>query len=76
LYCCYPASSKDANLEQNMIKAPENNFTRFAMHSQQFMDAYYKGLDGKQAAWTTKKYKGHHVLPTMLIEDLNKAKLK
>jgi len=39
------------------------------------MDAYYHGLDGKQAAWTAKKYKGHRVLPDTLIDDLMKAKL-
>ena len=36
-----------------------------------FMEAYSKGLDGKQAAWATKKYKGHRVLPDTLIQDLD-----
>jgi len=80
LYRCYPASSKDANLEQNVIKAldlvPLESMRKFAMRSRRFMDAYHKGLDGKQAAWAAKKYRGHHVLPTTLMEDLDKAKLK
>lgn len=33
------------------------------MQACRFMDAYTKGLDGKQAAWATKKYHGHRVLP-------------
>jgi hypothetical protein len=37
------------------------------------MDAYRKGLSGKQAAWASKKYHGHHVLPESLMEDLEKA---
>ncbi|KIK78163.1 hypothetical protein PAXRUDRAFT_164720, partial [Paxillus rubicundulus Ve08.2h10] len=76
LYCCYPASSKDINLEQNMIKAldsvPLKSMRKFTMCSQWFMDTYHKGPNGKQATWATKKYQGHHVLPTMLMEDLNK----
>ena len=32
---------------------------RYATRARQFMDAYYHGLDGKQAAWAAKKHKGH-----------------
>jgi hypothetical protein len=39
------------------------------------MDAYYRGLDGKQAAWAVKKYKGHQVLPDTLMTDLTKARM-
>ena len=34
------------------------------------MDAYRKGLDGKQAAWAAKKYRGHRVLPDTVMSDL------
>jgi hypothetical protein len=37
------------------------------------MDAYYKGLNGRQAAWAGKKYHGHHVLLASLRADLEKA---
>jgi hypothetical protein len=40
------------------------------------MDAYAKGLDGKQAAWAARKYKGHRVIPESLIEDLDNAGLE
>ncbi|KAJ7260820.1 hypothetical protein C8J57DRAFT_1072347 [Mycena rebaudengoi] len=33
-------------------------------------DAYRKGLDGVQAAWATRKYKGHRVLPPEYKKDM------
>jgi len=39
------------------------------------MDAYRKGLDGKQAAWALKKYRGHHVLPDTIMAELAAARL-
>jgi hypothetical protein len=38
------------------------------------MDAYRKGLDGRQAAWAAKKYRGHRVIPASLLADLEKVK--
>jgi hypothetical protein len=40
------------------------------------MDAYRKGLDGKQAAWATKKYRGHRVIPEDILIQLERAKLQ
>jgi hypothetical protein len=34
------------------------------------MDAYRKGLNGKQAAWANKKYRGHRMLPQGIMEEL------
>jgi hypothetical protein len=34
------------------------------------MDAYACGLNGRQAAWAAKKYKGHQVLPENLMRDI------
>ncbi|KDQ08821.1 hypothetical protein BOTBODRAFT_118061, partial [Botryobasidium botryosum FD-172 SS1] len=34
-----------------------------------------KGLNGKQAAWASKKYRGHCVLPERIFEELAKAKI-
>jgi hypothetical protein len=44
--------------------------------SWRFIDAYTKGLDGKQAAWAAKKYKGHRVLPPGIMRDLDDATLQ
>ncbi|KAF8236086.1 hypothetical protein L208DRAFT_1253468 [Tricholoma matsutake] len=40
-----------------------------------FIDAYDKGLNGQQAAWAARKYRGHRVLPESLMDDLEKAGL-
>jgi hypothetical protein len=40
------------------------------------MDAYRKGLNGKQAAWAAKKYRGHRVIPDSILQDLEKANIK
>ncbi|KIK79548.1 hypothetical protein PAXRUDRAFT_161052 [Paxillus rubicundulus Ve08.2h10] len=51
----------------------DHDHHRFATHSCHFMDAYHKGLNGKQAAWAAKKFRGHQVLPMTIMQDLNKA---
>ncbi|KAF9218211.1 hypothetical protein BS17DRAFT_674456, partial [Gyrodon lividus] len=60
LYHCYPSSSKEANLELDVITAldsvPLKSMHKFTAQSCCFMDAYHKGLDGKRAAWAAKKY--------------------
>ncbi|KAH7905398.1 hypothetical protein BJ138DRAFT_1017761, partial [Hygrophoropsis aurantiaca] len=48
-------------------------YHRFATRSRRFIDAYSKGLTGKQAAWAAKKYRGHRVLPDHLMKDMDKA---
>lgn len=35
------------------------------------MDAYRRGLSGKQAAWASKKYRGHRMLPNTILEELD-----
>ncbi len=44
---------------------------RYTRRSVRFMDAYQRGLDGKQAAWANKKYRGHRVLPDSLMKDMD-----
>ena len=34
------------------------------------MDAYEQGLNGRQAAWAARKYRGHRVLPMSIMNDL------
>ncbi|KIK77209.1 hypothetical protein PAXRUDRAFT_167514 [Paxillus rubicundulus Ve08.2h10] len=48
---------------------------RFATRSQQFIDAYQKGLTGQQAAWAMSKYHGHCVLPESIWLEFDKAHL-
>ena len=46
---------------------------RFATRSLRFTDAYRKGLNGRQAAWAAKKYRGHRVIPESILQDLAQA---
>jgi len=39
------------------------------------MEAYRKGLNGYQAAWAAKKYRGHRTIPDSILEELEKAKI-
>ncbi|KAG2341755.1 hypothetical protein BDR05DRAFT_976858 [Suillus weaverae] len=79
VYREFPVSSKEADLEQNVLQAldsvPLVAIRRFSTRSLRFMDAYRKGLNGKQAAWASKKYHGHRVLPETLMRDLTEAGL-
>ncbi|KAG2074724.1 hypothetical protein BDR04DRAFT_1007732 [Suillus decipiens] len=46
------------------------SYARFSARSLRFMDAYRKGLSGKQAVWASKKYRGHRTLPESIMRDL------
>ncbi|KIL54686.1 hypothetical protein M378DRAFT_1052139 [Amanita muscaria Koide BX008] len=48
---------------------------KYATRSLRFMDAYRKGLNGKQAAWAAKKYRGHRIIPDSILQDLEKANI-
>lgn len=39
------------------------------------MDGYRRGLNGKQAAWANRKYRGHRVLPAGIFDELKEAGL-
>ena len=38
------------------------------------MHAYYKGLDGEEAAWANKKYHGYHILPDKLMDEIKERR--
>ena len=76
LYRLNPESSREDHLERNMLAAleavPLQSMRKFATRSQRFMDAYARGLNGRQAAWAARKYRGHRVLPEGILEELDK----
>jgi hypothetical protein len=37
------------------------------------MDAYDRGLNGRQAAWAARKYRGHRVSPQNILDELEKG---
>ena len=66
--------SCEDRLEENTVKSLESvtisMMRKFANRSLRFMSAYNHGLNGKQAVWAAKKYKGHCVLPSKILEEL------
>jgi hypothetical protein len=76
IYRTYPESSREDQLEVNTVTAlesiPLSMMRKFSNRSQRFMDAYSRGLNGRQAAWASRKYRGHRVLPNNIMEGLGK----
>ena len=74
VYRTYPLSSSKEDLEANTVRSLESislqMMRKFAIQSRRFIDAYDRGLDGKQAAWAARKYRGHRVLPPDIFEEL------
>ncbi|KIK93973.1 hypothetical protein PAXRUDRAFT_828447 [Paxillus rubicundulus Ve08.2h10] len=70
-------SSSEADLERNVMNSlkavPVLSMQRFFLRSARFMDAYHKGLNGTQAAWAIKKYRGHRVLPESITQEFDDA---
>ena len=79
IYRLNPESSREDVLERNALEALESiplpTMRKFANRSRRFMNAYSKGLNGRQAAWTTKKYRRHRMLPATIMDDLEKANI-
>ncbi|KAJ7048927.1 hypothetical protein C8F01DRAFT_1003596 [Mycena amicta] len=49
---------------------------RFVSRTGRFADAYRMGLDGAQAAWACRKYKGHRGLPPEYLEEMKAANVR
>ncbi|KAF8595940.1 hypothetical protein BDV93DRAFT_455800 [Ceratobasidium sp. AG-I] len=60
-----PMSSTEADLIRNTLDSLDSvkieSIRRFAAQSRRFIYAYRDGLDGEQAAWANKRYRGHRV---------------
>lgn len=71
IYWTYAESLREDQLEANTISALESiplvMMWKFSNRSQRFMDAYLCGLNGQQAAWALRKYRGHRVLPASIM---------
>ncbi|KAJ7315808.1 hypothetical protein DFH08DRAFT_715332 [Mycena albidolilacea] len=74
IYRIFPSSSKEEDLEHNMNAAldavPLKTIRKFARQSDRFIDVYHKGLDGIQAEWASKRYRGHRVLPKNIMHSV------
>ncbi|KAJ7582440.1 hypothetical protein C8J56DRAFT_791426, partial [Mycena floridula] len=78
IYRMFPTSSKEADLERNMVESLDSVPIEsiFATRSSRFADGYFNGLTGAQAAWANKKYQGHRTLPPSWKDDLAKGFVK
>lgn len=76
IYRTYPSSSCEDHLKQNLLMSlksiPLSMMHKFCNRSLWFMDAYGQGLNGRQAAWASRIYRGHQVLPNNIMEELDK----
>jgi hypothetical protein len=76
VYRTYPPSSREDDLIKNTLQSldsiPLPMIRRFATRSRRFMNAYEHGLNGKQAAWAARKYRGYRVLPQNILDELEK----
>ncbi|QRV89382.1 DDE superfamily endonuclease [Ceratobasidium sp. AG-Ba] len=74
VYRQFPPSKSEADLEANMLASldaiPLESIRRFFNKSQRFLDAYRHGLNGEEATWANKKYRGHRVLPPSILEEI------
>jgi hypothetical protein len=77
LYHLNPESSREDVLEKNTLAAldqvPLESMRRFVLRAHRFADAYRQGLDGSQAAWAARKYKGHRLLPPEFRREMEAA---
>jgi len=78
IYRLNPESSREDVLEKNALNSLESiplaSMRKFANRSRRFMDAYCRGLNGRQAAWASRRYRDHRVLPEGIMAELEKAK--
>jgi hypothetical protein len=77
IYRLMPESSREDALERNTLNAleqvPLDSMRRFVIRAHRFADAYRHGLDGAQAAWAARKYKGHRILPPEFLKEMEAA---
>ena len=77
LYHLNPESSWEDVLQRNALEAleaiPIDTMQRFANRSSQFMNAYSRGLNGRQAVWAARKYRGHRILPATIMDEVERA---
>ncbi|KAF9031609.1 hypothetical protein BJ165DRAFT_1604839 [Panaeolus papilionaceus] len=69
----FPPSSREADLERNVVEALDSVPFLFCARALRHTDAYRKGLNGAQAAYASKKYRGHRVLPVGILKECEDA---
>ncbi|KAF9507821.1 hypothetical protein BS47DRAFT_1373802 [Hydnum rufescens UP504] len=69
-----PPSSRIEDVEKNSKAALDMvsilSMQWFSNWSLQYMDGYQRGLDGREAAWATRKYHGHCQMPADATQEM------
>ncbi|THV00602.1 hypothetical protein K435DRAFT_932378 [Dendrothele bispora CBS 962.96] len=82
LYRLCPESSKEEDLERNTITSldsiPIICIRRCVDHlffnrALRYTDAYAKGLNGREAAYASRRYRGHRTIPTDYLKDFEQS---
>ncbi|THU81889.1 hypothetical protein K435DRAFT_692679, partial [Dendrothele bispora CBS 962.96] len=77
LYRLCPESSLEADLERNTLSSlnaiPLICIRRFCNRALRYTDAYEKGLNGREAAYAAKRYRGHRAIPKDYLKDFEKS---
>ncbi|KAJ7247551.1 hypothetical protein C8J57DRAFT_1047007 [Mycena rebaudengoi] len=80
IYRLNPESSRENALERNALAAleavPLETMRRFVIWAHRFADAYRHGLDGAQAAWAARRYKGHRILTPDFRKEMEAAGIR
>ncbi|KAF9475993.1 hypothetical protein BDN70DRAFT_883023, partial [Pholiota conissans] len=73
---CKPPSLRERDIEVNTIRSLDSielpMMRKFATRSRRFMDAYERGLNGRQADWASRKYRGRRVLSDNILDGLER----
>ncbi|KDQ14166.1 hypothetical protein BOTBODRAFT_110427, partial [Botryobasidium botryosum FD-172 SS1] len=79
VYREFPPSSTEDDLERNVLAAleavPIDTLRRCVPCFSHSVLKSFSRLNGEQAAWASKKYCGHRVLPERIFKELAKAKI-
>jgi len=69
-------------METNVHKALDSipiecmrRFSKFQPGLTVQLDGYQKGLNGKQATWANKRYRGHRTLPDSILKELDEKQI-
>ncbi|CAA7267960.1 unnamed protein product [Cyclocybe aegerita] len=75
-----PKTTDIKEMERNVLAClddvPDVSIKQYANRAARFINAYFQGLTGPEAAWANRKYHGHRTLPASVVAKLKEEFLK